>query len=91
MVSSIRPFVGGEFARVPAHLHHQRRTVFAVLLRFYSSLDPAQVFARKTCLFSIRFLIIGALQNLLRPTSEIRDACIRCYWNQTKFPTKYRG
>ena len=36
--------------RVPAHFHHQSRTVFAVCLRFYSSLDPAQVLAHKICL-----------------------------------------
>ena len=51
--------------RVPAHFHRQRRTVFAVRLRFYSSLDPAQVFARKTCLFSIRFVLNGHLFNLI--------------------------
>ena len=51
--------------RVPAHFHRQRRTVFAVRLRFYSSLDPAQVLARKTCLFSIRFVLNGHLFNLI--------------------------
>ena len=39
-------------------------TVFDRRLRFYSSLDPAQVLARKTCLFSIRFVLNGHLFNL---------------------------
>ena len=59
MVSSIRPFVGGEFAPRSSSF------VFAVRLRFYSSLDPAQVLARKTCLFSIRFVLNGHLFNLI--------------------------
>ena len=50
--------------RVQAYFHRQRRTVFAVRLRFYPSLDPAQVLARKTCLFSIRFVLNGHLFNL---------------------------
>ena len=51
--------------RVPAHFHRQSRNVFAVCLRFYPSLDPAQVLARKTCLFSIRFVLNGHLFNLI--------------------------
>ena len=65
MVSSIRPFVGGEFAPRSSSFSSSKENCFCRSLEVLSSLDPAQVLARETCLFSIRSVLNGHLFNLI--------------------------